>query len=146
MLNAADILTILQIMSDARVSAFFEQDDIVRMIMSGDQPAKADVEGLVQNEPLNCIVQSESLMKKIMDIQDKLSSQFEEREQERKTQLARVLVELGFEQHAVDTAMASQRDGPGHLIGVLAALRPATTSSVLPVTDTTDSADALVTD
>ena len=145
MLNAADIQTILQIMSDARVSAFFEQDDIVRMIMSGDQPANADLEGIVQNEPLNCIVQSESLMKKIMDIQDKLSSQFEAREQERKTQLAGILVELGFAQHAVDTAMASQHDGPGHLIGVLAALRP-TTASAPAVPAATESADPLVTD
>ena len=142
-MNAADIQTILHIMSDARVSAFFKQDDIVQMIMSGGQPADADVERIVQNVPLNRIVQDEPLMQKIMEIQNKLSSQFEARDQDRKMQLAKVLVELGFAQDSVDNAIASQRDGSGHHpLGVLTALRATAAATSAPSAATAPGATA----
>ena len=131
MLTAEDIQAIIRIMSDEHVASFFEQDEMVRMIMRGEPPARAEMESVAQNTALNRIMANATLMKGIMAMQDKLARQFEARDQERRMRLSTTLTELGFTADQVQTAMAASMDAePGcHPLRVLQALRDNVTPS-----------------
>ena len=141
MLTTDDIQAIMQIMSDEHVTSFFQQDEMVRMIMHGEPPTHADMEAVVQNTALNRIMANASLMKRIMAMQDKLARQFEARDDERRVRLSSLLTELGFTADQVQTAMASTDAEPGcHPLRVLQALRDTTVTPAARVVEDDDGA------
>lgn len=119
-----DIRRVLSIMNNSKVASFFEQDHIMKLVMSGERPNDAEMKQIVANEHLNDIVQSSELMTDIMTLQDRLSAKYELREQGCREDLVQALVELGFDADAVERTIEEKGN---NAIRVLQALKVSTT-------------------